>query len=99
MTYKLHWTDEAQLTYDENLAYLESEWDINTFNKFLYRIDEVLKSISETPEIYPIKNEIERIHKCVVNKHITLYFRIVNSSQIDLISFWNTHQNPDNLKL
>lgn len=87
MMFELHWTDEAEISYSENISYLKAEWDSGSLNKFLQRVDDVLLSISQNPEIYPIHKESERIHKCVINKHVSLYFRIINPTEIHLDYF------------
>lgn len=99
MSFEINWTDEAKYTFNENIEYLEKEWDLLTINHFFDRVDEVAASISQNPNLYPIYRESDQIHKCVLNRHVTLYYRVVSSSQIDFITFWNTHKNPRNLKL
>ena len=32
-------------------------------------------------------------------KQITLYYLVVSTKQIDLLTFWNNFQNPEYLKL
>lgn len=99
MSFDISWTDESFVTFNENIEYLSQEWDLTTINNFLDRVDEVLEAISENPNLYPIHNKDDQVHKCVLNKHITLFYRVATHSRIDLITFWNTHKNPKNLKL
>lgn len=99
MSFVVKWTTEAKFTLNENLDYLSKEWDVLTINNFLDRIDEVVSSIEHNPHLYPVYRESDEVHKCVVNKHITLFYRVVNSARIDLITFWNTHQDPKSLKV
>ncbi|MEM6643325.1 MAG: hypothetical protein AAF616_10120 [Bacteroidota bacterium] len=99
MSYEVNWTDEAKLTFNNNLKYLSEEWDLLTINKFLDRVDEVETSISQNPNLYPIYRKSDQTHKCVLNRHMTLYYRVVSSTQIDFITFWNSHKNPKNLKV
>ena len=99
MTYSIKWSDEAEFTLEENIAYLEEEWDLITINKFLNRIDEVLLLISRDPCLYPVFRQNDHIHRCVINKHVTLFYRIVDTANVHLITFWNNHQNPKNLRL
>lgn len=98
MSLPVCWTDEAELTFNQNIEYLIEEWGLHTINQFLDRVDEVIESISQNPNLYPIYREQDQVHKCVLNKHVTLYYRVVDIIRIDLITFWNTHQNPKKLK-
>jgi len=99
MNFEISWTDEAKYTFNENIEYLEDEWDLSTINNFLDRVEEVEASISENPNLYPVYRKADQVHKCVLNKHITLFYRVVSSNKIDFITFWNTHKNPKSLKL
>jgi len=99
MSFKVNWTDEAKFTFNENIEYLKDEWDLGTINKFLDRVDEVEMSIRQNPNLYPVYRKSDQTHKCVLNQHITLYYRVVSPSRIDFITFWNTHQNPRKLRI
>jgi plasmid stabilization system protein ParE len=93
------WTTESLETLNSNLDYLLAEWNDDVALKFLDRVDEVISVIKLTPEIYPLLNKNDQIRRCVVVKQITLYFRVVSTEQIDLLTFWNNFQNPEFLKL
>jgi plasmid stabilization system protein ParE len=93
------WTPESLETLNSNLDYLLAEWNDDVALKFLDRVDEVISVIKLTPEIYPLLNKNDQIRRCVVVKQITLYFRVVSTEQIDLLTFWNNFQNPEFLKL
>ena len=99
MSFLINWTDESKITFNENIEYLSREWDLIAINKFLDRVDDVVQSISHNPNLYPIYRRDDKIYKCVLNKHVTLFYQVINAERIDLITFWNTHQNPTNLRL
>ena len=99
MSYKVNWTEESETTFNENIEYISKSWDVHSINNFLDRVDEVVKNIKSNPNLYPVYRKSDKVHKCVVNPHITVYYKIVDTSNVDLITFWNTHKNPDNLKV
>jgi len=99
MSYTIEWTDESEATLNENIEYLSDEWDLHAINNFLDRVDEVVENIASNPKLYAVHRKRDKVHKCVVNKHITLYYRIVNAKRVDLLSFWNTHQDPQKLNV
>ncbi len=96
---KVIWTPEASETFNSNINYLLLEWGENVTSDFLDRVDDVVKSIKSNPEIYPLINKTDQIRRCVVVKQITLYYRVVSTERIDLLTFWNNFQNPESLKL
>lgn len=99
MSYTVNWTEESETAFNENIEYLSKSWDLQSINNFLDRVDEVVESIKSNTKLYPVYRKSDKVHKCVVNRHIAAYYKIVDSSNIDLITFWNTHKDPDNLKV
>ena len=99
MSYRLRWTPESKRTFNLNLDYLSRKWDKSVTNNFLDRVDEVLNLISENPLLYPVHRSDVNVHRCVINERIIVYYRIVDYENIDLITFWNTYRNPENLNL
>lgn len=98
MNLQVFWTEEAKTSFNENLRYLSQKWDLATINRFLDLVDEVLENISCNPNLYPVYLKSDQVHKCVLNKHIILFYRVPDKKRIDLITFWNTHQDPNNLE-
>ena len=97
MIYSVNWATEAEETFHQNIEYLLKKWNIQVLNQFLDRVDAVLQKIESNPFLYPLHESLNNIRKCVVNEHIILYYRVIDDVSIDLITFWNTHQNPDRL--
>ena len=99
MSYQIHWTEEAEKSFNNNVEYLSQTWDQATIVNFLDRVDKVSYNIGKNPDIYPVFNKEERVHRCVVNRHITLFYRVSDKDHIDFLTFWNTHRDPNDLTL
>ena len=99
MRFDVNWTKEAEITFNKNIEYLSTSWNLLTINNFLDRVDETVDTLKTNPELYPIHSKKDHVRKCVLNKHVTLYYKIASKSRVDLLSFWNTHQDPDSLKV
>ena len=99
MRFKAEWTEESIFTPNQNIEYLSESWDIHTISIFLGRVDEVVIIIENNPKLYPVHRKKDNVHICVLNKHITLYYKIVNASKVDLLIFWNSHRDPNKLHL
>ncbi|OSZ82318.1 hypothetical protein CAP35_03360 [Chitinophagaceae bacterium IBVUCB1] len=99
MAVKVLWTDEAQQTFDANIAYLNKEWADKEIKRFLQRTAKVIENITANPLIYPASAKSNNVRKAVVNKHIILYYKYYPIKKVAaLLSFWNTTQSPDKLK-
>ncbi len=94
MSLRINWTLESEKTFNQNLEYLSLKWDAVVLNDFLDRVEEVLESIKSNPRLYPLHREKENVHKCVIHERIVLYYKIVDEEVVDLLTFWNTYQDP-----
>jgi plasmid stabilization system protein ParE len=97
MSYSLRWTPESRKTFNQILDYLADEWNTQVVSNFIDQVDVVLQRIRNNPHLYPLHRSEQKVHKCVVHKRVVLYYKIVNDKHIDLLTFWNTYQNPDKL--
>lgn len=98
MTLKIRWSPRAVTDIKSHLNYVDKKWGESISKELLNRIEEVLESITKNPVLYPSFKKRENIHRCVVTSQIVLYYRIKNDV-IELITFWDTRQNPENLNL
>jgi plasmid stabilization system protein ParE len=99
MSHTLRWTPESARTLKQNLEYLGDEWGNQAVNNFLDRVEEALGTIRGNPQLYPLHRPKDSVRKCIVNKRIILYYKVIDDQHIDLLTFWNTYQNPDKLKV
>lgn len=99
MSLRINWTTESERTFSQNLDYLSKEWDAHVFNSFLDRVEETLDRIRSNPKLYSVHRPNENIYRCVIHERIVLYYRLVDDRTIDLLTFWNTAQDPDKLKV
>jgi plasmid stabilization system protein ParE len=90
------WTEFAEKNVAENLDYFEREWGKSSAIDFLDRIDASLLAIQKNPETYLIIGFGDRIHKFIVNSHVSLYYQI-SEDAIFLLTFWNNSWNPEML--
>jgi plasmid stabilization system protein ParE len=97
VSYEIWWTPQAVNSFNENLECLASDWGASVVNDFIDHVDSKINQITTNPLIYPLHRGHDQIHKCLVNKRILLFYRIVTDSQIDLLTFWNTYRNPADL--
>lgn len=93
---KVLWSKEAISTFEQNIQYLESDWNEKVIQNFFDKTNDVLKRISRNPNTFPLFNKSKNIHRCLVVKQVALFYRI-EGSEVNLLSFWNNYQNPEKL--
>jgi hypothetical protein len=98
MSYKVFWTGEAEQTFNDNIAYLELKWTETVIANFINKTEEAISVIKANPQLFPRINKKKNIHKCLVVKQISLYYKVLDN-RIYLLTFWNNYQNPKKLKI
>ena len=91
------WSPAAEEDLSIILDYLKHKWSPNVIKKFIDKVDEHLRLISDDPGIFPIINKELRIRKSVITKHNTLYYREANRN-IEVIRLFDSRQDPKKLK-
>lgn len=95
--YGIVWSPAANASYYRILIYLEERWTIKELNDFINCSEELIHQISDNPLLYPFSQGSE-IHKCVVVKQVSLFYRI-KASSVELLLFWDNRQDPKKLLL
>lgn len=96
--FQIKWTKKALLSLAETLEYWNIHNSSQTYSKKLRR--EVKKKqveLSKNPKI-GTKTAFEEIFKIKILKYYFLFFRIENNS-IEILAFWDSRRNPDDLEL
>jgi plasmid stabilization system protein ParE len=99
MAYQIKWTPRAEESYENNIAYLDKEWTEREIKKFVIAVDEKLKLIAVFPELFIETNKRKHIHRAIINKQITLFYRKSKKlRQVELLVFSDSRGNPSKLK-
>ena len=89
---KITLSKRASIKLDQLLERLQKEWSIKVKNEFIDTLDRSVEIIAENPKAFPESNSQKGIHKCVVTKQTTLYYRVKsNEIQIIFILFLKTY--------
>jgi plasmid stabilization system protein ParE len=101
MVYKISWTLKAVDTYISILDHLETEWTRKEVDQFILAVEKRLLVLTKFPRSGAPRNKRNRnIRFLVIHKRISLIYRInERKKNIELLVFWNSHQNPKELKL
>ena len=79
--------------------YLLENWNLKTRDKFISKLTEKIKQISQQPTSCTTSSEFDNLYKCVVTKQTTFYYRVnSDKKQIEIITIFDTRQHPDKLK-
>ncbi|UPQ80060.1 type II toxin-antitoxin system RelE/ParE family toxin [Flavobacterium azooxidireducens] len=82
---KIIWSELAKDYYLLIIEQLFEKWNFSIVEKFETETVELISKIAHHNHICP-KSKIENFHICVVNKHISLIYRIENKN-LEIITF------------
>ena len=92
------WTERSKLDYWDNIEYLEREWTEKEIIRFNKKTNEVLSSLLQENVVFK-PTEYKNTFQVPVTKQITLFYKMLENSNFELLSFWNTYQNPEKLRI
>jgi plasmid stabilization system protein ParE len=91
------WSPQAKRDYWQNIDYLEAKWTFQDVLNFIEKTESTIQLIAKNNTFF-VSTNYKNVHKVVITKQITLYYRIT-STNIELLRFWNTYQDLENFKL
>ena len=79
------------------LVYLETEWGERAKQKFIKKLDKSIKFVTTFPEATEKSELMVGLHRCVVTKQTTFYYKF-NDTEIHIVALFDNRMNPEKLK-
>jgi hypothetical protein len=79
------WSDSAKECYIFIIEQLFEKWNISIVESFENDTISLINNIEKYNHICP-KSKIKNLHKCVINEHISLIYRIQNNT-LEIVTF------------
>jgi plasmid stabilization system protein ParE len=95
---KVIWSERATREYLSTLAYVLQEWGEAAAEKVETSVFHTIDRMARTPEQFPLVHLAKQIRKGVVTYQNSIFFR-EREGHIEILSFFDTRQNPDKLDL
>ncbi len=94
MSYKIIWAPLALETFENVIEYLNKNWTGKEIKKFVNKTFETIELLKESPYIFR-SSEKENIYEAIIDKNNILIYQIDETKkEIDILSIWDTRQNP-----
>ena len=94
---KVHWNKLAVIDYFNNIDYLLREWSEKQAQDFIDEVYEV-ESILKQGNIDFQNTDLPEVKRCVICKQISLFYRIIDETNIEFLRFWNNYQDKKKLR-
>jgi len=97
-TYSVFWSSEALKNMESIFLYLEENWTQRELKKFAKLLDKQIKLIQSNPFLFEKSDKSIDVRRAVLNKQITIYYR-VRFSEIQILTLFDNRQNPEKLNI
>lgn len=95
--YKIYWSDNALNELKNTIEYLEQNFSDKEIKRLVQKLEHTIQLLSKNPHIFP-ESEFKNIHRAVVLKYNSLYYRI-KGNKIEILSFFSNRQSPNKRKI
>lgn len=92
----VRWNRLARQDYFENIDYLLQKWSVKEAQMFIDDVFEIEKMLANGNVEFQ-NTDRQGIKRCVVNRNVSLFYRVIDSKNIEFLRFWNNNQNLKNL--
>lgn len=96
MSRKVIITKTAEKKLNKLFDYLSENWSEKVKKEFIKKLDHNLEIIKNYPEIFPKSDAKPGLHRAVITKQTTIFYRF-NSSEIKLVTVFDSRQHPNKL--
>ena len=94
---KIILSKQASNKLEKLLDYLQTEWSEKTKQDFIKKFDYSVKFIASFPEANEKSDFKKGLYRCIITEQTTIYYQF-NSSEIQIVTIFDTRMNPKRLK-
>lgn len=96
MIRKIKLSRQAEKKLNKLINYLEIEWSVKVKKDFIKKLDKSLDKIKQYPESFSQTDFVKGLHKCVVTKQTTIYYKY-NDTETYIVTLFDNRQDPERL--
>ena len=86
----------AEKKLEKLFKFLLENWSLKVKSDFIKKLDKNINLIKANPESFPQSEKKVGLHKCVITKQTTLFYRYT-TEEITIVTIFDTRQNPNKL--
>jgi plasmid stabilization system protein ParE len=97
MARKVKLSKKASAKLENIITYLETEWSEKVRDEFIKKLDNALEHLSQFPASHPKSDTIKGLHRYVISKQITIFYKFTRGT-VFIVTLFDNRQNPDSIK-
>ncbi len=95
---EVHWNKLARTDYYQNIDSLLGKWSEIEAQEFIDEDDEI-EFILKQGKVEFQGTDVKDFKRCAICKQISLFNKVIDKHNVELLRFWNNYQDPESLKL
>jgi len=86
----------AEIKLESLFNYLETKWSSRVKNNFINKLEKAIRQIQQHPEGFPKSDIIKGLHKHVITRQTTIYYKF-DKKYIYIVTVFDSRRNPKKL--
>ena len=95
---EVHWNKLARFDYYQNIDYLLRDQSEKDAQEFINEVDDI-EFILKQGKVEFQDTNVRNIKRCIICKQISLFYKVIDDYNIELLRFWNNYQDTESLQL
>ncbi|MCD4793607.1 MAG: hypothetical protein K8R54_10260 [Bacteroidales bacterium] len=96
---KVSWTPEATETFEQTIENIYKYWTQKEVIKYIEQTEKTIEQIQVNPYMFIASNNNKQIRKGFINRLSSMFYKVnEQNKEIEILSFWNNRQNPEDNK-
>lgn len=87
------WSAEASNNLADIIEYLRTEWSEKEIDKFIDKLNKAIVLISKKPQLFRQTSSRNKLRKCVLSKHTSIFYKEQNFN-IYIVALFDNRQDP-----
>ena len=94
MAFKIVWSKEAEETFENIISHLEVNWTEREIVKFVSETEKIISILKKNPYLFRGSDKVKIFEVLVGKQNLLIYQINLSEKRVELLSFWDTRQNP-----
>ncbi len=90
--FEIIWLPQAETDFDKILLYMQENWGEKVVDDFILKFERIIELMIDKPRMFRHSSKMN-VHQVLITKHNLLFYRIIEN-KVELLTFFNTRQNP-----
>jgi len=88
----VQWNNRARSDFYENIDFLLHNWSEKEAQAFIDQVSKI-ELILKQGNVEFQETELANVKRCLIRPQISLFYRVIDKENVELLRFWNNYQH------